>query len=292
MIPAVLQPLLVWMLPHKWRLRSSLKELESFVVSQVEKRKAEKASGKNGPVPPTLLAWMVEEAKHDVEEDPYVLTQLLTALAAGGTYSSANFIVSVLLDLVAHRHFLKEIREEICDKHKEINGNWNFEAFNTLHKLDSAFKETMRLTPGSLTTYSRVMLSDYTLSNGIPLKKGQFICVSSYCRSKDPTVYPDPEEYDALRAYNRDFQDHIARPFKGLHGQDFRWGAGRWACAGRYLASLVAKVILVKLLDEYDFEFAGDRGRPSNSVLHEFIFIDPGVKIMMRRRENALGIEY
>ncbi|KAL3429159.1 cytochrome P450 [Aspergillus tetrazonus] len=127
---------------------------------------------------------MVAEATNDVEEDPYVFTDLLAALAAGGTYSSANFIVSVILDLTAHPQLLDEIREDIRQKHEMIQGRWDFAAFNSLPKLGSAFKETIRLTPGCLTTYSRVMLQDYTLSTGITLKKGQFICVSSYDRVK------------------------------------------------------------------------------------------------------------
>ncbi|KAL1874572.1 hypothetical protein Plec18167_005803 [Paecilomyces lecythidis] len=221
----------------------------------------------------------------------HICSQLFTSLLAGGIYSSANFIVSVLLDLLENPQFLEEIRGEIEQKHGEVGGHWDFEALNSLHKLESAFKETIRLTPGSLTTYSRVVLKNHTLSNGIRLKKGQFICVSSNCRAKDSAIYSFPEEYDGMRAYNRDLQDHIARPFRGLHSQEFRWGSGRWACAGRYFASLISKVIIVKLLDEYDFKLVDDRGRPSRTVLHEFIYVKPGVKILMRRRTTNLGIE-
>ena len=254
---------------------------------RLKQRKLEKTQ----PEPTDLLSWMIKDARNEQEADPQVLAELLAALAAGGIYSSANLIVSTLLDLTANPHFLEEIREEISAKQTEVNGNWDYAAFNSLHKLDSALKETVRLTPGSLTTYSRVMLDDHTLSNGLTLKKGQFICVSSFCRSKDPRVYDNPETYDALRAYNHDLQDHLARPFRNVY-DDLRWGAGRWACAGRYLATLVVKVILVKLIDEFDFQFPDGPSRPPNSVLHEFIFIDPSTKLMMRRRKSDSGIVY
>lgn len=287
MVPAFLQPILVWLLPVKWRLRKSLTALEAFVVPEVERRNSQKNLRQSSD----LLSWMIEEAKDVKEADPYMLTQLLAALGAGGTYSSANFIVSVLLDLVAHPQYLEEIRAEIREKHEETDGVWDHAAFNSLHKLDSAFKETIRLTPGSLTTYSRVMLDDYTLSNGVTLKKGQFICVNSYCRSKDPRIHDNPKTYNALRSYNEDFANHTARPFKNVYGEDFRWGAGRWACAGRFVASIVAKVILVKLLDEYDFQFVDGR-RPTNSVAHEFIFLNPEIDLLVRKREKSLGIDY
>ncbi|CBF83089.1 hypothetical protein AN3256.2 [Aspergillus nidulans FGSC A4] len=289
LVPAALQPVLVWMLPHKWRLQKSLQRLESFIVPIVQECKAAKPRPATER-PSTLLAWMVAEATNDVEEDPYVLTELLAALAAGGTYSSANFIVSVILDLIANPQFLDEIREEIRQKHEELQGRWDFAAFNNLPKLDSAFKETIRLTPGSLTTYSRVMLQDYTLSTGITLKKGQFICVSSYARAKDDEIYQNAGSYDALRAYNESQQYHAAQPFKGVYQQEFRWGAGRWACAGRHLASLLAKFIVVKLLDEYEFQFVPGSHRPPNSVFHEFVFVHPSTRLLTRRREENLGI--
>ncbi|KAL4935323.1 hypothetical protein BDV06DRAFT_217511 [Aspergillus oleicola] len=289
LVPNMLQPLVVWMLPAKWRLQSSFKRLQSFITPVVNEHKAAKLRSKD-QTPSTLLAWMVTQAKTSVEEDPYVLTELLAALAAGGTYSSANFIASAIFDLVAHPAFLEEIREEIREKNNKIQGRWDFTSLNSLLKLDSAFKETARLTPGSLTTYSRVMLQDYNLSNGIFLKQGQFICISSYAQSTDPEIYPEPTSYDALRSYKASRQEHASQPFKGVYGQEFRWGAGRWACAGRHLATLVAKFLVVKLVDEYDFQFLPGSERPPSSVLHEFVYVNPSIKVMVRRRENNLGI--
>lgn len=290
-VPTILQPVFVWLVPYKWRFESKFKELLSFIVPIVEKHKAEKLSGSATSKPSTFAGWMVEDAKKAVEEDPYTITQLVGALAAGGAYSSANLISATLLDLAAHPQVLEEIREEIRQKHIEVNGCWDFKALDSLLKLDSAFKETLRLTPGSLLTYSRVMLQDHTLSSGIPLKKGQFICFSSYYRALDNEVYPDADKYDPLRAYNRDLKEHTEKPFKGAYGQDFRWGAGRWACSGRYLASMITKFIAVKLLDEYDFTYVEEGVRPPNSTVHEFVFIDPGTKIKMRRRKSNLGIK-
>jgi cytochrome P450 len=103
-------------------------------------------------------------------------------------------------------------------------------------------------------------------------------------------LFPDPLEFDGLRAHDRDLEKHRAQPFRSVNeGEDHRWGAGRWACPGRFMASLMAKVILVKLLDEYDFKFV-DGKRPPTQVLHEFVFISPKSKILMRRREQHSSI--
>lgn len=199
--------------------------------------------------------------------------------------------MSTILDLVAHPHFLEEIRKEIHEQQEAVNGLWDQDAFQNLHKLESAMKESARLSPGSSTTFSRVLLEDYTLSDGTELKKGQFVCVSSYCRSQDPAYVTDPQTYNALRAYEQDFSDHLARPFKNVYGDEYRWGAGRWACAGRFLATMVVKIILVKLLDEFDFEFLTGK-KPSITIIHEFLFIHPETKLLMRRKAKASGIKF
>jgi len=287
LVPRFLQPILVWLLPHKWRLERSWKSLEDFVVPEVQSRKTERSH----EVKLDLISWMLAEAKDGEDTDAYMLTRLVGSVIAGGTYSSAAFIVGVIADLVAHPQFLEEIREEIRKKNSEIQGNWDQTAFNSLDKLDSAMKETSRLAPGSLLVYSRVVENDCTLSDGLELKKGQMITTSGHSTSMDPNVFPDPKQYNALRAYNQDLERHRAQPFRSVEGEDHRWGAGRWACPGRFIASLVSKVILVKLLDEYDFRFIGDQ-RPPTSVMYEFVFMDPATKIMMRRREHNSGIKY
>ena len=131
---------------------------------------------------------------------------------------------------------MEEIREEIQIKHKEVNGEWDVEASNRLEKLDSAMKETVRLAPGTYLVYSRVILNDHTGSDGLKLKKGQFICISGYCRTMDADLFPNPTEYNAPRASNENLEDDRARPFSSVLADDYRCGAGRWVCPGRYIA--------------------------------------------------------
>ena len=287
LVPWVLQPVLVWLHPDKWRLEQTWNTLERFVYPEVERRISNKdCEGRND-----LISCMIREAKDQLDANPQLIKGIVGSTAAGATYSSAALIVGVIADLVANRHFLEEIREEIRTKHEEVDGNWDIEAFNGLEKLDSAMKETVRLAPGTYLVYSRVMQNDHTLSDGLKLKKGQFICISGYSRANDPDLFPNPKKYDALRAYRQDLQDHRARPFSSVLADDYRWGAGRWACPGRYIATLMAKVILVKLLDGYEFEFIGGE-RPPNALLHEFVFFHPDTELLMRRREVCSGIVY
>ena len=231
---------------------------------------------------------MVRDAKDPRGIDAEIIKGIVGSTAAGATFSAAALIVGVVADLVAHPHFLEEIRKQIRRVHGEINGAWDVEAYDKLEKLDSAMKETLRLAPGSYLIYNQVMQKGYTLADGLRLNKGQHICISGLCRIMDPQLFPDPERYDALRSYHQDLQTHRAKPFSSNLADDLRWGAGRWACPGRYIATLMSKVILVKLLDEYDFMFIGGK-RPEKAVLHEYVFFDPDTEILMKRRGKLPG---
>lgn len=284
LVPWFIQPVLVWLHPGKWRLQRTWQILERFVRPEVKQRLSDKNEKRTD-----LISCMVRDAKDPQDVDPELIKGIVGSTAAGATYSSAALIVGVVADLVAHPQFLKEVREEIRRVHSETNGAWDAEAYNKLDKLDSAMKETVRLAPGTYLVYSRVMQTDYTLADGLRLKKGQFICLSGYCRAMDPQLFPNPEKYDALRSYRQDLQSHRAKPFSSVLADDFRWGAGRWACPGRYIATLMSKVILVKLLDEYEFMLINGK-RPENAFVHEFVFFHPDTEILMRRRENLSRI--
>ncbi|KAF2450096.1 cytochrome P450 [Karstenula rhodostoma CBS 690.94] len=291
--PRFLQPILVWLTPFKWRLERGWKRLEDIVVSETQYRKQDPATRCKNP---DLLSWMIAEAKTKEEADGCTLTRIIGSVFAAGIWSTAAFIAGVLTDLAAHPHFLTEIRQEIRDKHERIGGNWDALAFNSLDKLDSAMKETVRFAPGTMLVYSRNIEEPITLSNGLQLQPGQTISTSGRSRAMDASVFCSPRQYDALRSYNEDLQKHRTQPFRSIEGKDHRWGVGRWACPGRNLASLLSKVVLVKLLDEYDFAFKTDKNgamkQPKAPIMHEFVLMSPKATVLVRRREQNSGIFY
>ncbi|PVH97411.1 cytochrome P450 [Periconia macrospinosa] len=293
LVPRFLQPLLVWMTPFKWRLERSWRTLENFVIPEVEFRKEDVSTRCKNP---DLISWMIAEAKSEEEKEGVLLTRLVGSVIAGGTYSSAAFITGVIADLVAHPQFLAEIRAEIKDTHERCGGKWDIAAFNSLDKLDSAMKETSRLAPGSMLVYSRYIEEPIMLSTGLYLKPGQFITTSGHSVAMDPDIFPNPRVYNALRAYEESLSEHRAQPFRSVDSKDHRWGAGRWACPGRSIASLASKVILVKLLDEYEFSFAPDQQgvatRPATQIMHEFVFMSPNAGMLIRRQKQSCGISY
>jgi cytochrome P450 len=292
-VPSVLQPVLVWLLPAKWRLTSGWQKLENLVVPEVARQKQVGNSRVNkANKSPNLLSWMVQDGKTPLERDPSTLTTLIGSVAAGSTYSIANFVCRALSDLAAHPDVLEAVRSEIYETHEKINGLWNLEALASLEKLESAMKETARLAPGTLIVYSRVVQRDHVLSDGTALKKGQFITISGPGRATDPATFDNPKDYNGLRFCAEDkIQEHRGRPFNSVDTDILTWGAGRWACPGRLIADMGAKILLLKMIGEYDFAFVN--GKPlSPSAIHEFLFFHPDNQMLVRRRRDCITIKF
>ncbi|KAI8949235.1 cytochrome P450 [Xylaria longipes] len=290
LVPSVLQPILVWFLPAKWNLNRKWRELESFVGPEVQRQKKLKEDG-GSTTGMDLLSCMVRDAATAFEQDASVLTTLCGSVATAAIFSVGNLICHLIADLAANPDILTEVRVEIRTKHAEIGGRWDLPALGSLEKLESAMKETARLASSPLIVYNRVVKKDCVLG-GVHLKQGQFITMSGRQRTMDPTLYEDPDVYKGLRFCKPDkIKEHRARPFHTVDTDILTWGAGRAACPGRLIADVAAKIFLVQLLDEYDFAFV-DGKPPKPSMFHEFVFFNPENKMLFRRREDSIGIEF
>lgn len=293
-IPGILQPLMVWLLPAKWNMEKGWRLLASYVVPQVLRQKKAVSEGQvdtSTTSNPDLVSCMVKNGRTELERDPEVLTTLCGSIAAGSTYSIANFVCRALADMVAHPQVLDAVRNEIRDKHIEINGQWDTASLASLDCLESAMKETARLAPGTLIVYSRVVQVDCVV-DGVYLKKGQSITVSGPGRAMDDSIYENARSYDGLRFCREAMiEQHHRRPFSSVDTDILTWGAGRWACPGRFVADLAAKILLIKLIDEFDFRFVDNVALEPNAI-HEFLFFHPDNKMLMRRRTDSLKIDF
>lgn len=240
---------------------------------------------------PNLISWMIRDGRSALDRDPFMLVRLAASVGVGGTYSTASFVTSVISDLTEHPDVLDQVREEIRKQHEKCEGSWTQDSFNSLDKLESVMKETSRLAPGALVVYGRSVEKDYTLSSGLVLQKGDAIGVSYLAKSMDPLAFDQPTTFKGMRFYDRGLAELRARPFRSVDGEFLTWGSGRWACPGRFIANMSAKIALVKMLDEYEFKFVNGKREP-HAILHDFTFVHPKTRLMVRRRENNSGIRY
>lgn len=113
------------------------------------------------------------------------------------------------------------------------------------------------------------------LSDGLFLPKGTFVVANGYQITHDPAVLQsdtDPNSFDGLRYYNmrtkltktgQDEKEVAGKhQFVSVSNSSFMFGYGKHACPGRFFAGNEIKLILAKLLMEFDLKMpSGENGR-------------------------------
>lgn len=137
---------------------------------------------------------------------------------------------------------------------------------------------------------NRVAEEDVTLSDGTHIPAGAVVSCSMD-NLTNPSIYPDPEKFDArrfLRMREQPGQENSWQ-FVTTSPEHLGFGHGTHACPGRFFASNEAKIALAYLLLMYDIRLPdGVTERPQTFGKDAEFFVDPEVKIMFRRREESV----
>ena len=138
----------------------------------------------------------------------------------------------------------------------------------------------------------RIATEDHTLKDGTLIPKGAKITWAARSHMHDPSVTADPTVFDPLRSYRKRYSSpelknkHIA---SAASIDSLAFGYGTQACPGRWFSVGEVKLILVKLLSEYDVKFTNGRTtRPENLYAGENSFPDPSVNVLIKLREKPL----
>lgn len=193
----------------------------------------------------------------------------------------------VLFDLAAHPDYLDELRKEIRNTYSE-DGGWKKSSYSKLRKMDSLLRECQRFSPPSVLSMHRIMEESHTLSDQTKLPKGAHVCMATHAIQNDAQVNADPKTFDPMRSYRlrqKQGEAHMDQ-FATTERNMLNFGYGKLACPGRYFASLAIKVLLTKLIMDYDFKLLPQQTRPANMSAFEFVFPDREAELLVRRREK------
>ncbi|TDZ14777.1 Cytochrome P450 monooygenase 1 [Colletotrichum orbiculare MAFF 240422] len=288
MMPPLLRPALHWILPPCRAIRREMLQARKIIKAVLERRRAEQtalAGSGEKKVYDDVLEWS-EQRSRGGEHDP---AATLIALSILALHTTTDLICRVLLDLSERPGLVDELRREMVRCLSE-NG-WSKKALHDMKLLDSVIKESLRMDPGDLTSLSRSVLEDVTLSDGTVLTKGSQTVVPSY-RLWDSSLYENPDTYDPYRFVNmRKTKGKEATSLLVTTTENFMaFGHGRLACPGRFFAANQIKTSLVHLLLKYDW-------RPAEGYVREplkFDFVeqfDPMSKVAMRRRREEVDLD-
>lgn len=128
-----------------------------------------------------------------------------------------------------------------------------------------------------------------TLRDGTYIPKGTRIAWAGPQHALDPNVTPEPDKFDPMRSYRKRHANGGENLHKFMVGQtdpnNMSFGYGNQVCPGRYFAVGEIKLVLMRLLQEFDFASVKGKGRPRTIYADENVILDPFAKIMMKKRD-------
>lgn len=143
----------------------------------------------------------------------------------------------------------------------------------------------------------------FEFHDGLRLSKGAKIIFPSLAIHMDPANYKNPQIFDGYR-FVRDkggrgrysstvaastvdstFLQYVRVKPAASHTYSRRFGYGKHACPGRFYAVKKAKLVLGRLLQQYDFMWDGQvDSRPPGIAIEAQMVANPHARVLFRSR--------
>ncbi len=162
--------------------------------------------------------------------------------------TTASSITSLIYQLGIHTDWQDKLRAEAREFYEK--GNIDYSRLKELELTGWAFKETLRLHP-PLVVYPRKLEQDTTLC-GYHLKKDTRVAVVSHLLQRSPKYWSNPNAFDPMR-FGPDREEHKKHP-----GAFVPFGSGKHLCLGLNFAEMQAKLIMSKILLNYQWKVPAD----------------------------------
>ncbi len=265
---------IIWPDMPRFGYKKALEKLDDYLFDIIRKRREElekglEAKDPQSPAPdpqsPDLLTHLVS-LPHMT--DDLIRDQILTMLIAGHDTSTALLAWAL--------HFLGKHPEVMAQAVAEVDAvvgrdDLTEEHVSQLPYLDSLIKETLRLYP-PIHVGNRMVAED-TAVCGYELKAGTRLMASIYLSHRDERYWTDPEEFQPER-----FARGAKKPPPFTY---VPFGGGARTCIGAAFAQIEAKVVLARILQQFDLE---DTGRKVKPYMGATLEPRPGVFLRVQTR--------
>lgn len=209
-------------------------------------------------------------------------------------------IVAALFELAIRPELVDEIRAEVRSVLEANGGEMTPSALYQMRLTDSFLRETARVNPQAPARFQRYVEKPIVLKSGVEIPAGVYIEAPAEPVLFDPSVFPDPEVFDArrfLKLREGTGEDRIGYQNKELYQfvtstkENLAFGFGPHVCPGRFWAANAIKLMLARIVTHYDIRMPGgsmEKGKLISAGLH--VQPDPATKVEIRAR-TPVGME-
>ena len=134
---------------------------------------------------------------------------------------------------------------------------------------------------------NRKMLEDHTLSSGDVLPKHAHISFAGVPMSMDEDNFENAESFDGFRfeRLRRNAEtNHNGLQFTSSYEGSLHFGHGKYMCPGRFMGSLISKLVLIEILQRYDLKLKDGDRRPESLMFFDMDIPNPEFEILFKDR--------
>jgi cytochrome P450 len=226
MFPKILHPVVAPLVvtPNWWLWRKSFRIIRPLIEKR-QRDMAHKAAGH--PAYDTwepeecLITWLIRQAQADGcadELEPAVISKSLLPIEFAAIHTTVITGHNLILDLLSadpKENILGVLKEEVSRVFAaEKTGFWTKAGLSRLHRVDSAIRESMRLSHFATALTHRKVIAKDGITNtqeGWHAPYGSYLMLDLAGTHHDSEIYPEPNKFDPLR-FSREREEFEARP--------------------------------------------------------------------------------
>lgn len=242
--PSYMRPIVHWFLEDCRASRAQLAQVRYKLASHVLKDEEENS----------VLAW----TKNNRTPDAAVI-QL--TLAAGAVHTSLQLLQQIVLDLALastnRPKIIDDLRKEIAAVMNESDNHPVPSSMAKLVFIDACIKESQRFKPQTPNNLERVAVKDIVLPSGQRIQRGTQVAIASSPMWSKEVWGSDAEIWDPYRYLDGSMSAKMS--LVSSNNSHYAFGMGRFICPGRFFVASEIRVILCRLLMDWDLRLRSDQ---------------------------------
>ncbi len=227
---------------NNFKFKKERKVLDEIIYKIINERRKSGSKGHD------LLDMLMESKYEDTGEhmpDNLLRDEVMTIFLAGHETTAAALAWTFYL-IATHPEVYKKLKQEVKDVVGD--GEITFQHLQQLKYSKACLNEAMRLYP-PIWIIGRRALED-TMVGDYLIKKDTDILISPFIVHHDAAYWKNPEVFSPERWETEEVKDMDKFAY-------FPFAAGPRMCIGNNFALLEADIIITKIIQNFDFEYAG-----------------------------------